>query len=183
MKAGIVTLPGDGIGVEVVAEGVKVLDAVGRTYGHTFTFQECLIGGAAIDAVGDPLPEARSPRARHGRRRAAGCCRRTEVVGPVRKDPTGQGLLGLRKGLGLYANLRPVRIYKELRDASPLKVERLEGVDLVVVRELTGGIYFGPRQEATVENPEAFDTMLYSADEIRRIVRKAFELARLGVAS
>jgi len=179
MKAGIVTLPGDGIGVEVVAEGVKVLDAVGRTYGHTFTFQECLIGGAAIDAVGDPLPESTLAACQ-----AADAVLLGAVGGPKWSDPSAkirpeQGLLGLRKGLGLYANLRPVRIYKELRDASPLKVERLEGVDLVVVRELTGGIYFGPRQEATVENPEAFDTMLYNADEIRRIVRKAFELARL----
>ncbi len=179
MKASIVTLPGDGIGVEVVAEGVKALDAVGRTYGHTFTFQECLIGGAAIDAVGDPLPASTLTACQ-----AADAVLLGAVGGPKWSDPSAevrpeQGLLGLRKGLGLYANLRPVRIYRELRDASPLKTERLEGVDMVVVRELTGGIYFGPRQEATTTNPEAFDTMLYSADEIRRIARKAFELARL----
>ena len=179
MKARIVTLPGDGIGVEVVAEGVKALDAVGRTYGHTFTFQECLIGGAAIDAVGDPLPASTLTACQ-----AADAVLLGAVGGPKWSDPSAevrpeQGLLGLRKGLGLYANLRPVRIYRELRDASPLKTERLEGVDMVVVRELTGGIYFGPRQEATTTNPEAFDTMLYSADEIRRIARKAFELARL----
>jgi 3-isopropylmalate dehydrogenase len=90
-----------------------------------------------------------------------------------------QGLLGLRKGLGLYANLRPVQIYPMLADASPLRRDRLEGVDLVVVRELTGGIYFGAREEATATKPEAFDTMIYSANEVRRIGRKAFELARI----
>ncbi|MCU0520565.1 MAG: 3-isopropylmalate dehydrogenase [Anaerolineae bacterium] len=179
MKAAIVTLPGDGIGVEVVAEGVKVLEAIGHVYSHTFTFQECLIGGAAIDAAGDPLPEATLAACQ-----AADAVLLGAVGGPKWSDPSAQvrpeqGLLGLRKGLGLYANLRPVRIYPELREASPLKPERLQGVDLVVVRELTGGIYFGPRQEATDAAPVAFDTMLYSADEVRRIARKAFELARL----
>ena len=179
MKAAIVTLPGDGIGVEVVAEGVKVLEAVAHAYGHTFTFQECLIGGVAIDATGDPLPE-----------RTLAACQAADAVllgavgGPKWSDPSAtvrpeQGLLGLRKGLELYANLRPVQIFQELRDASPLRPERLEGVDLVVVRELTGGIYFGPRQEATLTVPVAFDTMLYTADEVRRIARKGFELARL----
>jgi 3-isopropylmalate dehydrogenase len=179
VKANIVTLPGDGIGVEVVAEGVKVLSAVAERYGHTFTFEAYPIGGAAIDATGNPLPAV-----------TLAACRSADAVllgavgGPRWSDPEAkvrpeQGLLGLRKGLGLYANLRPVKILPMLRDASPLRPERLEGVDLLVVRELTGGIYFGARQEATPEEPTAFDTMIYTADEIRRIAHKAFQLARL----
>jgi 3-isopropylmalate dehydrogenase len=179
MQKNIVTLPGDGIGVEVVAEGVKVLQAVARIYRHTFTFEQHLMGGCAIDAMGNPLPES-----------TLDACRKADAVllgavgGPKWSDPTAkvrpeQGLLGLRKGLELYANLRPVRIFPMLQDASPLRSERLAGVDLVVVRELTGGIYFGPRQEATPDNQTAYDTMLYTAPEIERIVRKAFTLARL----
>ena len=178
MKANIVTLPGDGIGVEVVAEGVKVLSAVAERYGDTFTFEAYPIGGAAIDATGDPLPAA-----------TLAACQGADAVllgavgGPKWSDPEAkvrpeQGLLGLRKGLGLYANLRPVQIFPLLRDASPLKPERLEDVDLLVVRELTGGIYFGARREATVDEPTAFDTMIYTADEVRRIAHKAFRLAR-----
>lgn len=180
MQANIVTIPGDGIGVEVVAEGVKVLKAVAAKYGHTFTFENHLIGGCAIDATGEPLPAS-----------TLDACKRADAVlmgavgGPKWSDPAAkvrpeQGLLAIRKGLGLYANLRPVQIFPQLQDASPLRPERLEGVDLVVVRELTGGIYFGPRKEATDDDPTtAFDTMLYSAPEIERITRKAFELARL----
>jgi len=179
MQKNIVTLPGDGIGVEVVAEGVKALQAIAQYYGHTFTFEKHLMGGCAIDATGNPLPES-----------TLEACKKADAVllgavgGPKWSDPTAkvrpeQGLLGLRKGLELYANLRPVRIYPMLQDASPLRKERLAGVDLVVVRELTGGIYFGPRQEATPEDLTAFDTMLYTAAEVERIVRKAFELARL----
>ncbi len=179
MQKNIVTLPGDGIGVEVVAEGVKVLKAVAQTYGHTFTFEQHLMGGCAIDATGNPLPES-----------TLSACREADAVllgavgGPKWSDPTArvrpeQGLLGLRKGLGLFANLRPVRIYPMLQDASPLRSERLAGVDLLVVRELTGGIYFGPRKEATPDDLTAYDTMLYTAPEVERIVRKAFELARL----
>lgn len=178
MKANIVTLPGDGIGVEVVAEGVKVLSAVAERYGHTFSFEPHLIGGAAIDATGDPLPAATLAACQ-----AADAVLLGAVGGPKWSDPEAkvrpeQGLLGLRKGLGLYANLRPVQIFPLLRDASPLKPERLEDVDLLVVRELTGGIYFGARQEATADEPTAFDTMIYTADEVRRIAHKAFRLAR-----
>jgi 3-isopropylmalate dehydrogenase len=179
VKENIVTLPGDGIGVEVVAEGVKVLSAVAERYGHTFTFQECLIGGIAIDTGGDPLPAASLTACR-----AADAVLLGAVGGPKWSDPTAkvrpeQGLLGLRKGLELYANLRPVRIFPMLHDASPLRPERLEGVDLLVVRELTGGIYFGARQEASAEDQTAFDTMIYTADEVRRVTHKAFQLARL----
>lgn len=178
MQAVIVTLPGDGIGAEVVAEGVKVLKAVADLYGHDFDFDERPIGGIAIDAFGDPLPEA-TLRACQGANAvllgAVGGPKWSDPAAPVRPE---QGLLGLRKGLELYANLRPIRIFPMLRDASPLRPERLEGVDLVVVRELTGGIYFGARQEATPANPTAYDTMIYTADEVRRIAHKAFELAR-----
>jgi len=179
MKATIVTIPGDGIGVDVVAEGVKVLQSVAARYGHTFTFENHLIGGCAIDATGDPLPAT-----------TLDACKRADAVllgavgGPKWDNPTAkvrpeQGLLGLRKGLALFANLRPVQIFPQLRDASPLRPERLEGVDLVVVRELTGGLYFGARKEATPDDPTAYDTMLYSAAEVERIARKAFEMARL----
>ncbi len=178
MQAHIVTLPGDGIGVEVVTEGVKVLRRVAEVFGHTFGFDEQPIGGTAIDDFGNPLPAA-----------TLEACQKADAVllgavgGPKWSDPSApvrpeQGLLGLRKEMGLYANLRPVKIYPMLQAASPLRPERLEGVDLVVVRELTGGIYFGARQEATAEVREAYDTMIYTADEIRRITVRAFELAR-----
>ena len=178
MQAHITTLPGDGIGPEVVAEGVRVLQAVATRYGHTFTFEEGLIGGCAIDATGAPLPPA-----------TLAACRRADGVlmgavgGPRWSDPTApvrpeQGLLGLRKELGLFANLRPVHVYPALVTASPLRPGRLTGVDLVVVRELTGGIYFGPRKEATDDDPAAYDTMTYTAAEVRRIAHVAFRLAR-----
>ena len=177
MEAKIVTLPGDGIGTKVVAEGVKVLLAVARKCGHQFTFEKALIGGSAMDVTGEPLPAE-----------TLAACRRADAVllgavgGPRWSDPAAtvrpeQGLLGLRQGLRLYANLRPVRPYPALLDASPLRPERLAGVDLVVVRELTGGIYFGPRQESAGEDQLAFDTMVYTAAEVRRIAHTAFRLA------
>ena len=174
MNARIVLLPGDGIGPEVIAEAVKVMNAVAELYGHEFEFDEELIGGAAIDATGDPLPD-----------RALAACREADgalmgaVGGPKWSDPSApvrpeQGLLGIRQGLGLYANLRPVRVYPALIESSPVRPDRLAGVDLLVVRELTGGIYFGPRREGT---DEALDTMVYSAPEIRRIAAVAFAAA------
>jgi 3-isopropylmalate dehydrogenase len=177
MEAKIVTLPGDGIGTEVVAEGKKVLESVAVRYGHQFTFEKALIGGSAMDVTGEPLPAE-----------TLAACRRADAVllgavgGPRWSDPSApvrpeQGLLGLRQGLRLYANLRPVRPYPTLLDASPLRPERLAGVDLVVVRELTGGIYFGPRQESAGEDQPAFDTMVYTAAEVRRIAHTAFRLA------
>lgn len=177
MEARIVTLPGDGVGPEVVAEGVKVLQAVADRNGHRFTFEEALIGGCAIEATGNPLPDE-----------TLEACQRADAVllgavgGPRWSDPTApvhpeQGLLELRQRLHLYANLRPVRLYPVLLNASPLRPERLAGVDLMVVRELTGGIYFGPRQEAA-EDGTAYDTMIYTAYEIRRIAHAAFRLAK-----
>ena len=175
MNATIVVLPGDGIGPEVTREAVRVLQAVAETFGHTFTFEEHLAGGAAIDATGSPLPDE-----------TLEACRRADAVllgavggpqwppeAPVRPE---QGLLRLRKELGLFANLRPVTIFPQLLDASPLRPEIVEGADILVIRELTGGIYFGPRLEPT--NGVAYDTMLYTAPEIERIVRLAAQLAR-----
>lgn len=178
MEARIVTLPGDGIGTEVVAEGVKVLQAIADEYGHSFTFEEGLIGGCAIDATGAALPEG-----------TLEACQQADAVllgavgGPRWSDPASairpeQGLLGLRQELGLYANLRPVRLHEALVDISPVRPERLKGLDLVVVRELTGGIYFGPRQEATHNRGTAYDTMIYSAEEVERIAHIAFRLAQ-----
>jgi 3-isopropylmalate dehydrogenase len=178
MDAQIVVLPGDGIGPEVVAQGVKVMEAVADRFDHRFRFQAELIGGCAIDAVGDPLPEE-----------TLGACRRADAVllgavgGPRWSDPAAevrpeQGLLGLRRALGLFANLRPVHVYPALLSASPLRPELLMGVDLLVVRELTGGIYFGRRREAAAHDPSAYDTMVYQADEVERVAHRAFRLAR-----
>lgn len=179
MQADIVLLPGDGIGVEVVPEGVRVLEAIAAAHGHEFHFQEHLIGGCAIDEAGDPLPET-SLRACRG----ADAVLMGAVGGPKWDDPAApirpeQGLLRLRKGLGLYANLRPITVFPGLEGATPLKAERVSGVDLLIVRELTGGLYFGePRfREESELGLRAVDTLLYSEGEIRRIVRLAFQLA------
>ena len=176
MNACIAVLPGDGVGPDVVAEGLKVLRAVGETYGHRFETTEHPIGGTAIDASGSPLPAA-----------TLAACREADAVllgaigGPKWSDPAAavrpeQGLLGLREELDLYANLRPVRLSPALLDASPLRPKRIEGTDLLVVRELTGGIYFGDRREADGDG-RAFDTMGYTEAEIVRIAHVAFRLA------
>jgi 3-isopropylmalate dehydrogenase len=180
MKATIVLLPGDGIGPEVVREGRAVLEAIAASYGHSFEFTEHLIGGAAIDATGEPLP---------ARTRVA--CERADAVllgavgGPKWDNPKAtvrpeQGLLAIRKALGLYANLRPVTVHPELAAVSPLKPERVEGVDVLFIRELTGGLYFGwPRfREEVGDRRRAVDTLEYTEDEVRRVVRLAFRLAR-----
>ncbi len=179
MQAVIAVLPGDGIGPEVVAEGLKVLRAVASRFGHQFTFHEALIGGCAIDATGNPLPTETVAVCR-----AADAILLGAVGGPKWDDPQArvrpeQGLLGIRKELGLFANLRPVRIYPQLIDASPLRPERLQGVDLIVVRELTGGIYFGEkRREQGAHGEWASDLCLYHEEEIIRVVRVAAHLAR-----
>ena len=180
MEAKITLLPGDGIGPEVVAEAQKVLQAVARQYGHTFTFSECLAGGIAIDETGNPLPDET----------LAACLASDAVLlgavgGPRWSDPSAevrpeQGLLKLRKSLGVFANIRPVKVFAALAEASPLQPERVKDVDLVFVRELTGGIYFGRPQGREEVNGErsGFDTMRYSALEVQRVVRVAFEMAR-----
>jgi len=179
VKAQIMLLPGDGIGPEVLAEAVKVLDAVATQYGHEFAYEEGLIGGAAIDATGTALPEETLERCRQSDAvflAAVGDPKYDDPRAPVRPE---QGLLALRKGLGVFANLRPVKLYRQLLHASTIKAEVIEGVDLLVVRELTGGIYFGERGRRTVDGVQgAYDTMFYTVPEVQRVVRLAFELAR-----
>jgi 3-isopropylmalate dehydrogenase len=180
MEARIVTLPGDGTSPEVVAEAVKVMTKVGAVYGHTFEFEPALIGGAAIDATGEPLPAETLERCRASDGVLLGAVGDPKFDNdPRAKVRPEQGLLGLRKGMGVFANLRPVKLYPQLLHASTIKPEVIEDVDLLVVRELTGGIYFGERGRKTVGGFEAaYDTMSYTVDEIERVVRVAFDLAR-----
>src|SRR2546423_872605 len=176
MAKRIVTLPGDGIGPEILTPTLEVLRALGE-----FEFEEHVFGGAAIDAHSTPLPDETLAAAR-----AADAVLLAAIGGPKwdTTDPAAprpeQGLLGLRKGLGLCANLRPVRPLPALYDASPLRRERIEGTDLLVVRELTGGIYFGDRAR---EDGRAYDTCDYSVGEIERIARVGFRAARSRVTS
>ncbi|MBD2493151.1 3-isopropylmalate dehydrogenase [Nostoc sp. FACHB-280] len=177
----ITLLPGDGIGPEIMAVAVDVLKVVGKKFDIEFAFQEALIGGAAIDATGEPLPAA-----------TLDACRNSDsvllaAIGGYKWDtlPSHQrpeaGLLGLRAGLGLFANLRPAQILPQLIDASTLKREVVEGVDIMVVRELTGGIYFGKPKgifETETGEKRGVNTMVYSESEIERIGRVAFETAR-----
>lgn len=174
MEAVITVLPGDGIGPEVTASARQVLEHVADRFGHRFEFQEQAIGGAAIDAVGDPLPQATVASCT-----AADAVLLGAVGGPQWSDPNAavrpeQGLLKLRALLGVYANIRPVRIYDELAAASPLKAEKLAGVDMLVIRELTGGIYFGKK---TRDATSASDLCEYTVTEVERIVRVAARLA------
>jgi 3-isopropylmalate dehydrogenase len=179
MKAAILVLPGDGIGPEVVAEALRVLRMVAERWGHSFEFSEALLGGCAIDATGTSFPPETLSAARDADAVLLGA-----VGGPKWDDPNAkvrpeQGLLGIRKALRLFANLRPVTLYPELLAASPLRADLLEGVDLLVVRELTGGIYFGEKRRETVNGVEqATDTCTYTADEVARVVRAAAQLAR-----
>jgi 3-isopropylmalate dehydrogenase len=179
MKARIILLPGDGIGPEVVAQGRQVLDAVGARCGHAFSYEEHLIGGCALDAQGDPFSDA-----------ALEACRQADAVllgavgGPQWDNPAArlrpeQGLFKIRYGLKLFANLRPVSVLPQLINASPVRPERLKDVDILFVRELTGGIYFGePRLREEVNGGiRAVDTLVYTDGEIRRVVRLAFKLA------
>ncbi|MFO7179387.1 MAG: 3-isopropylmalate dehydrogenase, partial [Pseudomonadota bacterium] len=179
MKASIVLLPGDGVGPEVVAAARAVLDGVATRFGHQFTYDTHLIGGIAIDETGDPLPAATLEAAR-----AADAVLLGAVGGPKWDDPNAKtrpekGLLAIRQGLGLYANLRPVQSYPELVASSPLKPDRIEGVNLLVLRELTGGLYFGKQyREQTERGLRVVDTLEYMDFEIRRVIRLACSLAR-----
>jgi 3-isopropylmalate dehydrogenase len=176
MAKRIVTLPGDGIGPEIMAPTLTILRELGD-----FQFEEQLIGGAAIDACGSALPEQtlQACRSADAVLLAAVGGPRWESTDPAAPRPE-QGLLGLRKGLGLYANLRPVKPLSALASASPLRPELIAGVDLLVVRELTGGIYFGEKRR---EADRASDLCIYSVGEIERIARSAFGLARSKVTS
>ena len=175
MKALIAVIAGDGIGGEVTAEAVRALEHIAQRFGHSFEFEPALLGGAAIDATGEALPGA-----------TLELCRRADAVllgavgGPKWSDPNAkvrpeQGLLQLRKELGLFANLRPVAPHPAVLHASPIKPELLQGVDIMVVRELTGGIYFGDKHRTETE---AVDVCRYTAGEIERVVRVAAQLAR-----
>jgi 3-isopropylmalate dehydrogenase len=175
MKATIAVLAGDGIGGEVTAEAVRALQRVASRFDHRFEFESALLGGAAIDATGSPLPPATAALAARADAILLGA-----VGGPKWSDPNApirpeQGLLQLRKTLGLFANLRPVVPHPAVLDASPIKAELLRGVDIMVVRELTGGIYFG---EKTRTATDAVDICRYSVMEIERVVRLAANLAR-----
>ena len=175
MSAKIIVLPGDGIGPEVTDEAEKMMAEIAADYGLELDLQTELIGGAAMDATGEPLPE-----------KTLQACRGADAVvlgavgGPKWSDPNAskrpeQGLLAIRRELGLFANLRPVRAHPKLADASPLKPEYLEGVDMMVVRELTGGSYFGDKQEG---DDFASDLCSYSREEVERVVMRAGEIAR-----
>lgn len=175
MQANLVTLPGDGVGPEVTAAAVAALEAVASRFEHQFDFSEHLIGGCAIDATGEALPE-----------NARKACLAADAVllgavgGPKWSDPGAkvrpeQGLLSLRSALGVYANLRPVKVQPHLAERSPLKTELLGSVDFVIVRELTGGAYFGAKAR---DDLKASDEYAYSVTEIERVLRRAFDLAR-----
>ncbi len=180
LETRFVLLPGDGIGPEIVGQTRRVLVRVAEKFNLNFHFEECLIGGIAIDQTGDPLPPA-----------TIDACRRSQAIllgavgGPKWDDPAAKtrpeaGLLRIRKELGLFANLRPIAPFPELLDASPLKQEIVEGTDILFFRELTGGIYFGPSGCETLPdgNERAFSTMVYETYEIERIVRLAGAAAR-----
>jgi len=180
MQFNLVVLPGDGIGPEVATEGIKVLQAVGKKFDHNFNLHYGLVGGASIDQQGVALSAETLKMCRNG-----DAVLLAAVGGPKWDDPKAKvhpedGLLALRKGLGVFANLRPVKVFPSLLDASSLKPKVIEGVDLIFVRELTGGLYFArpKRQWQTSRGRRATDSMTYSEQEIERIVRVGFELAR-----
>ncbi len=179
MQSKIVLLPGDGIGPEVVQQGVRVLQSIASKFGHHFEFSEHLIGGIAIDETGDALPNS-----------TIVACKSSEAIllgavgGPKWDDPNAKtrpeaGLLKIRKELGLFANLRPIVTFAELLDSSPLKREIIEGTDILFFRELTGGLYFGPSglEELPDGQQRAFSTAVYTTSEVERIVRMAAQAA------
>jgi len=181
MTKKLLILPGDGIGQEIVAEAVKVLRTLQQVYGLRIEIEDALVGGAAYDATGNPLPEDTLRLAKEADAillGAVGGYKWESLDISVRPE---KGLLGLRSGLGLFANLRPAILYPQLADASTLKPEIVSGLDIMIVRELTGGIYFGqPRGVRLLENgeKEGFNTLVYKESEIKRIAKVAFEIAR-----
>ncbi len=188
MNYKITVLKGDGIGPEIVDQALTVLKAVGDKYDMGFELQEELMGGCAIDKYGVPLPDVTLKACRESDAVLLGAVGGSKWEGLPRSRTPEAGLLGIRAGLGLYANLRPAVIYETLREASPLKSEIIgDKVDILVVRELTGGIYFGERGRSDVgtENESAFDTERYSVGEVERIASIAFEAAskRSGVVT
>ena len=183
MDYNVTLIPGDGIGPEIVREAKKVMDKVGEVYGHTFDYTEILMGGCSIDAYGVPLTEEALETARKSDAVLLGAVggdvgnsRWYDVAPNLRPEA---GLLAIRKGLGLFANIRPAYLYKELAEACPLKKEIIgDGFDMVIMRELTGGLYFGDRYTREVDGVmTAVDTLTYNEKEIRRIAVKAFDIA------
>lgn len=177
MKAKVTVLAGDGIGVEVTAASVEVLQKIAGKYGHEFSFEDALIGGIAIDKTGTALPDETLRTAEQSDAILLGA-----VGGPKWDNPTAavrpeQGLLKVRKHFELFANLRPVKAYPALAQYTPLRADLLEGVDMLFVRELTGGIYFGPRQEQG-DGDSAYDTELYTVPEVERVAVVAFRAAQ-----
>ncbi|MBQ7635532.1 MAG: 3-isopropylmalate dehydrogenase [Bacteroidaceae bacterium] len=176
MKLNIALLPGDGIGPEISQQGHAVLEAVAQRFGHKFTFREALVGAAAIDAVGDPFPEETYQ-----------ICKEADAVlfsavgdpkydlNPDARVRPEQGLLAMRKRLGLFANIRPVQTFPALLHLSPLREELVRGADFVCIRELTGGMYFGEKHEG---RDEAWDTNRYTREEVERILHVAYQMAR-----
>lgn len=179
MQANLVLLPGDGIGPEIVLQARRVFDAIAARFGHQFSMAEHLIGGCAIDACGNPLPDETLAACKASHAVLLGA-----VGGPKWDDPSAKtrpeaGLLKIRRELGLFANLRPTRTWDELLDASPLRREIVQGTDILFVRELTGGIYFGESGRRThPSGEEAWNVMTYSTAEIERVVRVAAQAAR-----
>lgn len=178
MNYKIAVLSGDGIGPEIVDQAIKVLQKVGSKFGHTFEFKKALVGACAIDAVADPFPEE-----------TYNLCMESDAVlfgaigdpkydnDPKAKVRPEQGLLAMRKKLGLYANIRPVSTFKSLLHKSPLRKDLVEGADFVVVRELTGGIYFGEPRGRSEDQTKAYDTCTYTKEEVQRITKLGFEYA------
>ena len=180
MNLKILVLPGDGIGTEVTAEAVRVLKRVAENWGHTLSLSEGLLGGIAIHKTGVPMPEETAALALAADATLMGAVGLPEFDdAPPEKRPE-KGLLGIRKTLGVYANLRPVRSYKSLLDSSPLKNNLVDGTDMIIVRELTGGMYYGTPRGICGSGPEerAVNTMVYTRAEIERVARMAFHLAR-----
>jgi 3-isopropylmalate dehydrogenase len=179
MEFDIAVLPGDGVGPEVIAEAIKVLQTVGEKFGHSFRLHDGLVGGVAIDTLGTALSEETLKLCKQSDAVLLGAVGGSKWDDPQAKVHPEDGLLALRKGLGLFANLRPVKVFPMLVGSTNLKPEVIEGVDLMVVRELTGGLYFGQpkRQWQTPEGRQAVDTLAYSEAEIERILKVGFELA------
>lgn len=178
MRKKITILPGDGIGKEVTASGKKVLEQIGECYGHEFTFDYATIGHEAIEATGNPLPDETLRKLKNCDAILFGAVGHPKYDNdPSAKVRPEQGLLKMRKELGLYANLRPIKLFDELLGASSIKPEILRGADILFFRELTGDVYFGERGRKD-ENKTAFDTMIYSRYEVERIAHKAFKAAQ-----
>ncbi|MCB0100802.1 MAG: 3-isopropylmalate dehydrogenase [Anaerolineales bacterium] len=180
MNFKITLLPGDGIGPEVVAEAVRVLETIASKYKHSFDFQERLMGGCSIDKYGSSLTDETLADCQASDSVLLGAVGGPKWDDPKAKDRPERGLLALRKGLGVFANLRPVKVHPALVDGSPLKPEKLKGVDILVIRELTGGLYFGfPKGRDVKDGRErAVDTLEYYDYEVKRIMKLAFDLAK-----